>query len=200
MVELSIKAFIIGFCVAAPLGPCGLLCISRSIQHGFGTGFTTGLGVVLADLLYAAIAAFGVAALVGWLEEWSVPLRIFGSLFLIGIGCKIAFSTPSLCKKQPQDTFSSAFLITLANPLTVLAFIAIFASFDLGYLDSIFDSIILVLGVGLGALAWWVLLSWLASHFGSRLGGPITTRTSHFSGWLIVLAGLIALVVAVRLI
>ena len=60
--EIIIKAIGFGFLVAMPIGPIGLLCISRTMASGFSAGLATGVGVALADGLYAAIVALGAAA------------------------------------------------------------------------------------------------------------------------------------------
>ncbi|MGQ0676515.1 MAG: LysE family transporter, partial [Rhodospirillales bacterium] len=64
---LFLRGFIIGFAIAAPVGPIGLLCIRRSLKGGFAAGFSAGLGAAAADAVYGAVAAFGVTAVSSFL-------------------------------------------------------------------------------------------------------------------------------------
>lgn len=57
-----LEGLIIGFCIAAPVGPIGLLCIRRSIAEGRLAGFVTGLGAATADACYGTIAVLGLAS------------------------------------------------------------------------------------------------------------------------------------------
>jgi threonine/homoserine/homoserine lactone efflux protein len=57
-----LRGLVIGFSLAAPVGPIGLLCIRRSLAEGRHVGFVTGLGAATADASYGAIAAFGLTA------------------------------------------------------------------------------------------------------------------------------------------
>ena len=41
---LMLKGLLIGFSIAAPVGPIGVLCIRRSLAHGQLNGFATGMG------------------------------------------------------------------------------------------------------------------------------------------------------------
>ena len=41
------KGFAIGFSIAAPVGPIGILCIRRSLADGMAKGFAAGLGAAL---------------------------------------------------------------------------------------------------------------------------------------------------------
>ena len=63
--DMFLRGLAIGVAVAAPVGPIGLLCINRTLTAGFAAGLATGLGAATADAAYGAVAAFGLAALVG---------------------------------------------------------------------------------------------------------------------------------------
>ncbi|HEY5754150.1 MAG TPA: LysE family transporter [Chthoniobacterales bacterium] len=197
-----IKAVTIGFCVAAPVGPCGVLCISRSLKYGFGSGVATGLGVTVADALFAAIGAFGVSAMIHLLDDWKGPLRIVGVIFLIFLGMRIALSKPDLSgtnglvKTELHSAFVSAFLLTLANPITIFAFIGIFAGLGITKTSGpggIWHPIALVGGIGLGSFAWWIFLSWLSRHLGKRLNPAWLARATALLGWVLAALGILGL-------
>ena len=88
MLSLFIKGLIIGFAIAAPVGPIGVLCIQRSLHNGFKIGLMTGLGAAFADGSYGLIAGFGLTALSSLLINHQFLIRLVGGLFLIYLGIK----------------------------------------------------------------------------------------------------------------
>ena len=68
---LFAQSLLIGLSIVAPVGPIGLLVIQRTLQHGSGIGLATGLGAAMADALYGAIGAFGVAGVISALTSRS---------------------------------------------------------------------------------------------------------------------------------
>lgn len=167
MYTFFIKGFVIGLTIAVPIGPIGILCIQRSLQKGFKFGLMTGIGATLADSLYGLIASFGLASMSPFLVQYQSWIQFIGGLFLAYIGGKLLWS-PVLLKstnKSEESTWhalSTSFLLTLANPATILAFIAIFASLGTTPSDSM-QSTSLILGVFLGSATWWLLLTTFVS-------------------------------------
>ncbi|MBW1714135.1 MAG: LysE family transporter, partial [Deltaproteobacteria bacterium] len=169
--ELLVKGMLIGLGIAAPVGPVGLLCLHRILTKGPGSGLASGLGVAGADALYASLAAFGVSVVTGLLVGHRFWLRLGGGLFLCGLGLKI-FLTRQAGRRDNQagdrslvKDFFSAFFVTLSNPMTILAFSAIFAG--LGLIRD--QAGLMVLGVFLGSFLWWALLSGAGWIFRERV-------------------------------
>src|ERR1700733_1886666 len=137
MLIFFIKGLIIGFAIAAPVGPIGVLCIQRSLHDGFKIGLMTGLGAALADGTYGLIAGFGLTALSSLLITYQFWIRLIGGLFLLYLGIKLFFAPPrersaGNSDKSPWHAFITTFLLTITNPATILSFIAIFAGLGLG--------------------------------------------------------------------
>eukprot|EP01036_Dinobryon_divergens_P021952 gene21952-30173_t len=80
------RGAVIGFAIAAPVGPVGLLCIRRTFAHGARTGLASGLGAATADAMYGLIAALGVSAVAALLLEHAAMLRIVGGLLMAALG------------------------------------------------------------------------------------------------------------------
>jgi threonine/homoserine/homoserine lactone efflux protein len=59
--DLFFEGIIIGFAIAAPVGPIGVLCIRRTLAEGRASGLVSGLGAATADAIYASVAALGLA-------------------------------------------------------------------------------------------------------------------------------------------
>lgn len=164
MLLYLIKGLLVGLVIAAPVGPIAMLCITRTLSDGRMAGLATGLGAAVADSLYGAIAGFGLTALAALLEEHSLWLRIGGGVILIAMGARTLLSPPhertvgSLNGGLVFD-FSSTFILTLANPITLLVSAAIFASLGHGEEDIAIAPVgLLVAGVFCGSLAWWLFL------------------------------------------
>ncbi|MBC8081030.1 MAG: LysE family transporter [Gorillibacterium sp.] len=152
-----------GLSIAAPVGPVGLLCMNRTLSHGFRHGFVSGLGVAVADACYGLLTVAGLHLISDRLFDYSIPLRIIGGLFLAYLGIagllKNAKKADSLRGKGAHSlfrSFLSTYALTLTNPMTILSFLALAASIG----ATVFiDSILLTMGIFLGSIAWWFILS-----------------------------------------
>ena len=193
-----IKGVIIGFSLAAPVGPIGLLCIRRSLADGRIVGLFTGLGAATADATYGAIAAFGLTAISGFLVAQRVWLGLFGGAFLCFLGVRTF--TAALASTEAQDrssglagAYASTFVLTLTNPITILSFIPVFAGLGLGLARDTASAAAVVAGVFAGSALWWLLLSHGVALFRHRLGNNWMRSVNRLSGTMIFAFGLYAL-------
>ena len=130
-----LKGIAIGLSIAAPVGPIGVLCIRSTLAEGRIQGLVSGLGAAAADALYGCVAGFGLTLLSDLLTGQQTWLRAIGGTFLCYLGVKTFLAQPgervaSEASLGLLGAFSSTFLLTLANPVTILAFGAIFAGWD----------------------------------------------------------------------
>lgn len=186
-----IQGFLIGFAIAAPVGPIGVLCIRRTLADGRLTGFLSGLGAASADMCYGAVAAFGITALRDFLTVQQFRLRLVGGLFLLFLGVRAFLARPSdkalstLGKRGLLGAYLSTLGLTLTNPATIISFTFIFAGLRLGQASPDYAAAaLLVAGVFLGSAAWWLALSGLVGFFRERF-------TTLWMRWVNRLAGLI---------
>ncbi len=193
-----VNALVIGFCIAAPVGPIGMLCIQRSLNHGFRTGFATGLGAACADALYGLLGALGVAGVATALPMLTIALKLAGGLFLVGIAVAIARATPAADARETRAppaarAFATTFALTLSNPMTIVSFVAIFAA--LGPLPgareaSAWRAIVpLVGGVFAGSAAWWLCLSGASAALRTRASAGLVRGVSLAAAGVIALLG-----------
>jgi threonine/homoserine/homoserine lactone efflux protein len=187
------RGFILGFSIAAVVGPIALLCIRRTLASGFAIGFFSGLGAATADATYGAVASFGFTALTSLLVGYDTWLRLIGGAFLIYLGVNAIRARPStnvaresMVGVRLAAAYSSTLALTLSNPMTIMSFAAIFAGIGTGSLD-------LVVGVFGGSAAWWLVLASLVS----RLRNSVTSRklrlVNMVSGALITAFGVQAI-------
>jgi len=195
---LLIKGAVLGFSIAAPVGPIGLLCLRRSLSEGRAAGLATGLGAATADAVYGCVAGFGLTAVSGFLVGQRFWLAQAGGLFLCYLGVRsfLGRSAPRPAEGRPGGwvpNYLSTFLLTLTNPMTILSFAVLFASFGLGTTPEYGAAGLLVAGVFLGSAAWWLLLSSTAALFRARLQDRGMRVINAISGAVLVAFGLLAL-------
>lgn len=165
-----LRGFVLGFSIAAPVGPIGLLCIRRTLVRGFWEGFLTGLGAATADAFYGSIAGFGLAFLSSFLLSISPWLRVLGGAFLCWLGIRYIISRPAgrakaLPARGLAGAYGSALFLTLTNPVTILAFTAMFAGLGLPQAGTSYRTAgFLVAGVFCGSISWWLILAALVSR------------------------------------
>lgn len=188
---------IIGFIAAIPTGPVGILCIQRTLTHGQKAGFTAGLGAAFADAFFAIVGAFSITIISHFIFKHHAIFRLIGGLFIIALGAlsiwppkRYQNEENSSPRKRSIDDFISSFLITITNPLTAIAFIAMFAGigFRANYGDY-FSASLLVIGVFFGSALWWLTLSYLTNIFKHKATPHITKIINTVSGWIILVIG-----------
>jgi len=191
------RGFVLGFSIAAVVGPIALLCVRRTLATGFAIGFVSGLGAATADASYAAVASFGVTALASLLIDQRVWLRLIGGAFLIYLGVRTLRSIPASLEAQAATTglrlagaYSSTLGLTLSNPMTIMSFAAIFAGIGASGLD-------LVTGVFAGSAAWWLVLASMVSRLRSSVTRERLRWVNVASGVLIVGFGVQSIVTGV---
>ncbi len=205
-IPFLIKGLLIGLAIAAPLGPIGLLCMNRTQAAGPLVGFTCGLGAATAEALHALAGMIALAAIAQWIVDDPLALRIAGGIFLVYLGAR-TFMRPSMilppASKAPapqangaQAAFLATFRLTLANPVTVLGFAAMFAGLGAApgrLLSADTAAAVLILGVFLGSILWWLVLSTLIGRLRPHIGVHTLTLINRLCGTVLTAFGLYAI-------
>jgi threonine/homoserine/homoserine lactone efflux protein len=199
LVLTALKGLALGFSIAAPVGPIGLLCIRRTLSCGWRLGLATGMGAATADMVYGLVAAAGLTAVTQVLVDARQPLQFAGgaALILLGLtvlraeapGERVAADSAGLAA-----TYATTFLLTLANPATILSFAAVMAG--LGAMSATGETAVLVAGVFLGSALWWLALSTAVSLMRHRLPATALVWINRASGVAIIVFGILALTAA----
>jgi len=190
-----LKGIIIGFSIAAPVGPIGVLCIRRSLADGRKVGLATGLGAATADAAYGGVAGFGLTVVSSFLVGHRLWLGFLGGLFLCYLGVHTFISKPAGQTAEVRcgglfSAYLSTLFLTLANPMTILSFVAVFAGFGLAASPDYLSAGTLVAGVFIGSALWWLLLSSGVALFRSRLSAVWMQGINRLSGGVILAFGL----------
>jgi len=187
-----ISGIIIGFSIAAPVGPIGVLCIRRTLAEGRLHGLVSGLGAATADAVYGCIAAFGLTFITDVLVQQQLWLRLVGGAFLLFLGARTILSKPS---EKPQlekrigllKAYGSTFFLTITNPVTILSFAAIFAGIGLGTAVADYGSAgLLVFSVFAGSALWWLILSGAVSLLRKKVTQRVLVWINRVSGAIII--------------
>jgi len=163
--DLLARGLVIGFAIAAPVGPIGMLVIRRTLVEGRLLGLLTGMGAAVADSLYAAWGPS--ASPSSPASSWAMPSgpKLIGGAFLVYLGISTFRAKPkeesgANTKARYASAFLSTLLLTLTNPATILSFMAVFAGLGLGTNGGDYGAAgIVVAGVFVGSALWWLLLS-----------------------------------------
>jgi threonine/homoserine/homoserine lactone efflux protein len=197
-----LKGLIVGFVIAVPVGPIGILCARRTLTHGRRAGFVSGMGAATADVFYGFVAAFGMTFISELLTGKQFWLRLAGGVFLCLLGIRTFIEKPerkSLLswlrkKKRHAGMYTTTFFLTLTNPMTIFSLAAIFAALGLaGATSSIRSALILVLGVFLGSVLWWLFFIGVFTVFRRRFSHHEIQLINRIAGVIIASFGVIAL-------
>jgi threonine/homoserine/homoserine lactone efflux protein len=196
---LPLRGLIIGFTIAAAVGPISLLVIRRTIAHGGIYGFASGLGVATADATYAAIAAFGLTAITSLLVSGQVVLGLVGGVVIALLGLRTMLSRPGEVAADAErpglpSAFGSIYALTMTNPLTILSFAAVFAGLGLvAGSASFLDAAALTLAVWAGSTLWWVVLTSIVGWLRGRVSDRALLWVNRISGAALVVFGIAAI-------
>jgi len=198
-----LQGLIIGFSIAAPVGPIGILCIRRTLNGGRISGLVSGLGAATADSIYGCVAGFGLAFISNFLVKQQIWLHLIGGAFLCYLGIKTLLAKPANQAAAARENgllgeYASTFFLTLTNPMTIISFAAIFAGLGLASTRGNYGSAgILVLGVFMGSALWWLVLSSGVGIFRKKFNTNSLQWVNWISGLIITGFGLFALLSAI---
>lgn len=195
--SLFIKCIISGFLLAAPIGPVNLICIRQTLSEGRLPGLIVGLGAAMADAVYGYAAAAGLSVLTAFILHYNTAFRWGGGLLIIYLGVRAFRTTPHSPANENTPTkslyklFAGVFFLTLANPVTVFTFIAVFSSFGIALLvTNLFTTALAASGVFVGSALWWILLTSIVCLFRNRVTPSVIGKVNKIAGIIIILLGI----------
>ena len=199
MLTEFLKSILVGICAAAPLGPVAALVIQKTLCYGHKTGFVTGLGSAVVDMLYATIGIFAIGLVEAFIEENTEWITIVGGLLVAGVGLYMALRDPfrkfkasgeALGHLSPSYPLQAA-LFSVANPGALLLMLALVALFGIGD-----DKLVSLAGIAVGLIVWWFLFSFLVSKFRSKFNINTLVFINKVLGWAVIIFGIVWIVKA----
>lgn len=198
--QLVIKGLIIGIVVSAPMGPTGILCIQRTMNKGREYGLVTGAGAATSDLLYAIITGLGMSFVMDFIErpENIFWLKVGGSVLLLVFGIITYRSNPTQKLHTPSgqkgtllSNYASAFLVTVANPLIIFLFIALFAQFTFVVPTNLLGVLFGYLSIIAGAMLWWFGLTYILTRMKHTVGERGLVLMNRIIGGIVIFASIV---------
>ena len=192
------KGICIGFALAVPIGPIGILCIRKTLTEGRIRGLVIGLGAATADLIYGTVAAFGLTFISNTLYNQRIWIRLVGGILFLLLGAKIFRARPAntninISSRGIFGLYISTVFLTLTNPLTIFAFITVFAALGLGTGLGYFSTSALVAGVFTGSFLWFLSLNSSVILFRKKLDLGGMRWVNRVAGILIIISGIVAI-------
>lgn len=190
----------IGFLVAAAIGPIAMLCIRTTLERGRIAGIAAGMGVAVADTIYAAIGAYGISFVGAALTSGESWLKLVGGIVLIAFGIYLARKQPVTAAEEqevPKSLVADFWMtlgLTLTNPMTILSFAGLFAGVSglRGY--PLTEIPALLIGVFAGSAVWWVALAFIIGLIRHRISPTTMLWINRGSAAAIIGFGLYVLV------
>ena len=202
MIEELIKGIIVGLGASIPLGPIGILCIQRTLSKGKWSGFATGMGAAISDIIFSAIALLGLAFVNDFLTTYREWVMLFGGAIVAGFGLKIFITNPIKQIKRVQEgnhqyiqDFASSFIMTITNPGAIFLIIGMFAFIGIDSGSYEFGLVLApaLLGVFIGTLGWWFTLSTVINMFRNKFRLKQLLVTNWIAGNIIMAIGIVSL-------
>jgi len=196
---LPLRALVVGFTIAAAVGPISLLTIRRTIAHGRVYGLASGLGVATADASYAGIAAFGLTAVTSVLVAGRVALALVGGAIIVILGIRTMRMRPAEVAPDAErpglvGAYLSIYALTMTNPMTILAFASVFAGLGFAVGASFADAAVITVAVWIGSSLWWLLLTSVVGSVRGRVSTSALTWVNRVAGGALVAFGIAAIV------
>ncbi|HUP02529.1 MAG TPA: LysE family transporter [Bryobacteraceae bacterium] len=199
-VELLVRGAAAGLAISASVGPVNVFCLSRTLASGPRAGVIAGLGAAAADTFYGAIAGFSISFVIGLLIRNEFWIRLVGGVLLVGIGAVYFFKRPVPPKRHApaaaHSDFGAAFLLNLTNPTTVLSFLAVLTGLGMKHHREAGLTMVVVGGIFLGAMLWWIFLALVASRFRDRFNTKGMLWMNRIAGCAIGLFGIAMMILA----
>ena len=192
-----LKAFIVGICASAPIGPIAILVIQKSLSGGHKPGFITGLGACVVDTLYAVIAIFALAIVQEFIHTHQNIILIVGGVVVAILGVSMSFSDPFRKMKKVAEKsvsltdFMQALIMGISNPGAIFVILALFAFFGLADDAPHNWSVMpIILSVSAGSAFYWFCVTWFLSHFGKNFQMRTILWINRIAGAVIIIIGI----------
>jgi threonine/homoserine/homoserine lactone efflux protein len=199
-----LTAFLFGVAIATAVGPIALWIVHMGMTRGAAAGLGCAFGAALADLTYALLAFLAGASLAPLVERNAGPADMVARVALIAAGAWIivgalrphgnrtassAAESRAGHESRALKLLGTTYLITLVNPLTLVAFVGFATRMPLG--GSALRSVGLAVSLFLGSLAIQVVFALGGAGLGRLLADPRWIRGLNLvSGVALIVFGL----------
>lgn len=192
-----LKAFLVGICASAPLGPIAILVLQKSLSYGHRAGFATGLGATTVDTTYAVISIFAFAMAQSILDKYENFVYILGGIVVACLGISMAFKDPFRRLKADGSSIGASIKdyfkavgTALANPGAIFVMFALFAFFDLDVDHQSFKVVPVILAVACGSICYWFFFSRIFGKWRKSIDMKYLVWLNRTAGLILVIIGI----------
>lgn len=196
---LFLKACCAGIIICGIIGPIAILFINKTIEYGVKGALAVGIGASLADAFCGCIAACSLSHISEFIARESAAIKILGGFLLLYLSYKdlfnkITYQEVQIKSKGFYNLIAEVFLLTSASPLTIGGFVAVFSSLNTTLETSIFNMMIMTLGVLAGSIIWWTIFGIIILKIRDKLSKSWIIKVRFISAAIIGGFGVVAMV------
>lgn len=186
--------------LTASPGPSVLLCVSKSVSHGFRSAFITALGSLIAIIMIMTLSFTGLGVIIASSDIAFTIIKWGGAAYLIYLGIqsfksKVDNFSLSQSSSSPMDMFShwlSGFVVGASNPKAIIFFTALFPQFINTQTPLLTQYLIMAVTFAVMELFWLSFYSGLARRSSQWLTKPgRAKRFNQLTGGVFIGAGLL---------
>ncbi len=193
-----VKSITAGFAMCLPIGPLSIVVTRKVINAGKKKALVTGLGSMTADVFYATIAGAGMAFIAEFLFKHQLYLQVGAAtiLFVMSFRMLRRKHVPRIVSSKTVsliDDFSLGFFLALLNPATLFLMTTLLSALHVAIPATYgVHNVLIVIGLLIGELLWWLLLIHAADWAQARFGLRSSLTINHIAGVILfALAGAI---------
>ncbi len=193
-----IKGFSTGLVLQLAIGPVFIYVINAALMYGPAAGIVAVIAVTIADYLYIILAITGagnllrannIKSLLSILS--AVVLLIFGLLIIRkGISFDMACNVEASVSVNPVSVFTSTFILTVSNPLTIVFWTGMFTSGTIEYSFGKKDLLVFGLSAGMATPVFLASCVIVLSSVKTMLPLPVFRYLNMTAGFVITLYGI----------
>lgn len=189
----------VGFSIAVPIGPMGLLCIRRTLASGMRVGISTGMGAATVNVFYGALIILGLDKMTPLIVSSGRMLSFAGGIFLLWYAGRTLLhrhspeNQPKPAELSPVAAYGSAVAFNATNPMSPVLIVSLLSPVIGPSAPSIGSAVTLLFGMFLAATIWWVCLSGSITLLRSRLTPRVLMMVNQAAGAVLTFYGALAL-------
>ena len=195
---MIIKGFLTGLVLQLAIGPVFIYVINTALQYGPATGIVAVIAVTMADYLYIILAIAGAGNLLrtnsikNILSLLSALVLVTFGLLIIrkGIGFDITCNDALPVGVNAMSIFTSAFVLTVSNPLTIVFWTGMFTSGTIEHSSVKKDLPVFGLSAGLATPVFLSSCVIVLSFVKTMLPLPVFRYLNMMAGFIIILYGI----------
>lgn len=202
LISIIIGCLSVGIILSAPMGPIGILVVQRTMEKGRKCGLYTGVGAAASDMFYCLLAGLGLSFVTDFITDHQNLFQIGGSIVLIVFAIYLILrKTVSNVKHDEEVKVNythdavTGFALTMSNPLIIFLIFPLFARF--GFPSAEYKFYHYIIGyafIGVGALLWWMVITYLVDKFRSKFSINTMSIINKVMGGIILVLAIYGLI------